>query len=876
MTIKYSVISAVYNVSKYLNDYFNSLVNQSIGLKNNIELILVDDGSIDHSAEIIKKWQQRYPNNIHYYYKENGGQASARNLGLQYAKGKWVTFIDPDDFVALDYFAETDKAIRRNDYVFIANKLVFYYEDSAKYSDSHPLTFKFTDKEISLAKIERNVQLAVHSAFFLRTILVISSIKFDIRIKPNFEDGAFIANYLSYLLKQKNGLAFYNSNAQYFYRKRADKSSTLDNTFYDIRRYSDLLEFGYLASLEDSAAKNGIVPKWLQFAVMYDLLWQFKAIINNNHKFYFLTALQKNRYINLCKQIFAYIDKTNVVCYNLANTWFFYKIGILNLLKNERPTFNIFYVENIDKQRKLLNVRFFHATPNLKYAFAIDACPVQAVNKNIKRVDFFGETFIYEYHIDLYIPNLKGVLSYQSEYSSTRLSFQGKHYKESLSLEKHVAPYIKRLEIRNEFAGAWLVMDRDIVADDNAEHFYRYLMQQNISVDAYFVLRRTSRDWNRLAEEGFRLIEFGSPEHEKALLACSKLISSHADQYIFEPIEGKKIKPNCSYHYVFLQHGITKDDLSNWLNSKHIQLFVTVTKPEYSSIAGEGSPYKFTDFNVKRTGFPRHDALLKKAQSIEEGRKRRLLIMPTWRRELLGTALGIGCAHEVLFEFFDSFYFKYWNGFLCSDYLRACAEKVEIVFFPHMNIQPYLAQWPLPEYIQICTNSGQDASFQDVLVTGSIMVTDYSSVAFDFVYLRRPVIYFQFDRETVFNGAHTYKKGYFDYDQDGLGPVALDQTALETALQNIIANNYQLDPLYRKRIDTLYDLEPGKNCERVYQEILNLDNPPWLQQQKEATNKQLLDELLARKKMLGKIGALDFLIEREKRKLVRKKSESLT
>ena len=82
----FTIVSAVYNVEKYLEDYFHSLINQSLSFKNHIRIILVDDGSTDKSADIIKKWQKKYPKNITYLHKENGGQASARNLGLDYVK----------------------------------------------------------------------------------------------------------------------------------------------------------------------------------------------------------------------------------------------------------------------------------------------------------------------------------------------------------------------------------------------------------------------------------------------------------------------------------------------------------------------------------------------------------------------------------------------------------------------------------------------------------------------------------------------------------------------------------------------------------------------------------------------------------------------
>ncbi|EGG1814018.1 glycosyltransferase family 2 protein, partial [Campylobacter coli] len=133
---QYAIISAVYNVEKYLDDYFKSIINQRLDFKKNIFMILVDDGSIDNSANIIKKYQKKYPKNIVYLYKENGGQASARNLGLKYIqennyKTPWVTFTDPDDFLDRNYFYEVDKFLsthQDDDICMIGCNVIFYYE----------------------------------------------------------------------------------------------------------------------------------------------------------------------------------------------------------------------------------------------------------------------------------------------------------------------------------------------------------------------------------------------------------------------------------------------------------------------------------------------------------------------------------------------------------------------------------------------------------------------------------------------------------------------------------------------------------------------------------------------------------------------------
>ena len=70
---QYTVVSAIYNAEKYLDDLFKSITSQTYAFKKHIHIVCVDDGSTDSSEQIIKNWQKRYPNNITYIYKENGG-----------------------------------------------------------------------------------------------------------------------------------------------------------------------------------------------------------------------------------------------------------------------------------------------------------------------------------------------------------------------------------------------------------------------------------------------------------------------------------------------------------------------------------------------------------------------------------------------------------------------------------------------------------------------------------------------------------------------------------------------------------------------------------------------------------------------------------
>ena len=95
--IFFSIVIACYNVEDYIEEAIDSIINQNFNFERHIEIILVDDGSFDTTAEICKNYVDKYPNNIKYFYKENAGQASARNFGIKYASGKYINFLDADD-----------------------------------------------------------------------------------------------------------------------------------------------------------------------------------------------------------------------------------------------------------------------------------------------------------------------------------------------------------------------------------------------------------------------------------------------------------------------------------------------------------------------------------------------------------------------------------------------------------------------------------------------------------------------------------------------------------------------------------------------------------------------------------------------------------
>ncbi|EDD2490445.1 glycosyltransferase [Campylobacter coli] len=799
---QYAIISAVYNVEKYLDDYFNSIINQRLDFKKNIFMILVDDGSTDNSAQIIKKYQKKYPKNIVYLYKENGGQASARNLGLKYMQENdyqipWVTFTDPDDFLDRNYFYEVDKFLathQDDDICMIGCNVIFYYEKQKLYKDNHALNFKFK----SGVQVKENynldsfIQLSAASCFM--NIGYLDKLLFDEKLKPNFEDAKFINEYL---LDNINLKSAFLPTVKYFYRKREDGNSTLDNS----NKYSDLYLLVSRRGCLKLLQENKFYDIFIQNVCLYHFFWQIKTLVNSPEKLSFMSESEKQRYLELLDQNFSYIDKNTIMEFNLAGCWFFHKIGILNCFKNEKPPFQIAYIEDYDPYKEQILLTYYTGDDENIESIFVDGEEVYADYKKIVKYDFLDRVFCYQKRLWAHIPkNAKDKLENFIDGEQSKISFNGKHY-QSINIKDIRQEFQKRLPKSN----IWLFADRDYEADDNAEHLYRYIMQNHPEQKIVFALRKESLDWERLEKEGFNLVEFGSLEFERIIKKASKVISSHSDEYLIRYITPRQ-------QFIFLQHGVIKDDLSKWLNSKKIDLFITSTKAEYDSIANDYNHYKFGKKEVVLTGLARHDALLKNNQC----NARQIIIMPTWRANIVGVALG-SSKRGLQSDFTQSEYFQKWNLLLNSNILQKLCEKYDytIVFNPHPNIIPYLKDFNIPSYVKIANHN---ESLQELFCNSSLMITDYSSVAFEMAYLNKPVIYYQFDHEEFFN-SHTYQKGYFDYKKDGFGPVVEDEESLLKELENLLQNDCNPFGIYKDNIDSTFAFKDGKCCERIYKVI---------------------------------------------------------
>lgn len=847
---KYAVVSAVYNVSRYLDDFLSSLDRQTFD-HSQVEVILVDDGSTDDSLERLNEWAASTDFATTILTKTNGGQASARNLGLDAVTAEWVTFTDPDDFVADDYFEAVDSTLEsQREAEMVICHLIDYFEATDTTKDSHPLRHRFRggDQLVDIDRFPEYINLNVASAFFRVVKVDELGLRLDERIRPIFEDGHFVQRYLLSLPKRLVSIA---ASAKYYYRRRADNSSTLQGSAADPGRYTTVLEHGYLDLLKQSSPE---VPLWLQYVVIYDLTWTLRAEESMFAKTSGVEAAIADRFHELVAEIRSYLTFEAIESFPLIKRSTTQYEALAHGYGQENWRWSSVVVDALDTERRLVELRYHFTGRAPLEQILLRGKPVAPYAAKTRDVLYLRRSLVQERI--LWVP-ADGTLGVRLDGVPVPITFEWPHpksytvrpakvharrgkktqkYKKPSRLKSrrnrmkvgskdHFAYSIARsLPAKRLFADAWVLMDRDSNANDNAEHLFRYLRNRRRDINAWFVVEKGSSDWNRLRSEGFkRLVPYGSAQWKALCLNARFIVSSHADAYVYSPfVLSNGQKPQ--WKYVFLQHGVTKDNISQWLNSKKIAGMVTASNDEYASIAGDHSSYMLSSKEVRLTGMPRHDALAKKSKLLAPDQRKLIAIMPTWRQFLVGATIGRGNQREINPEFFESEFLRSWTDLLVSAELREMAEqhKCTIAFMPHPNLEPYLQDLTLPAHVEVMTYSSTNV--QDVIAQSALVVTDYSSIAFDAAVVRRPVVYYQFDREKVFGGGHLTKPGYFSYERDGFGPVATDHGQVIDALRTTLQAGKDPAPVYMERIERTF-IEPGHACSRVAEMIEELDRP---------------------------------------------------
>lgn len=184
---KVSIIVPVYNVEKYIKRCLQSLVDQSL---EDIEIIVVNDGSKDKSEEIVKEFKKKYKN-IVYVTKENGGLSSARNFGMIYAKGEYIAFLDSDDYVDKDMYKKMYEKAKETNSDYVECDFYWQYPDHRK----HDVGYRYKNKK----EMFQSARVVAWNKLIKKELITNNNLKFPVGLF--YEDVEFFYKLIPYINK---------------------------------------------------------------------------------------------------------------------------------------------------------------------------------------------------------------------------------------------------------------------------------------------------------------------------------------------------------------------------------------------------------------------------------------------------------------------------------------------------------------------------------------------------------------------------------------------------------------------------------------------------------------------------------------------------
>ncbi len=342
----------------------------------------------------------------------------------------------------------------------------------------------------------------------------------------------------------------------------------------------------------------------------------------------------------------------------------------------------------------------------------------------------------------------------------------------------------------------WLVGELPHRAQESGLQLFRYLREQHREIDAYYVIRDGSPDRRHLDGLDHVLIH-GSPEHVEKALQAERIVSTHHPQYLY-PTRHPVFTRRARALRVFLGHGIMGP---KWMAPNYGKdapdfaadlMFASSERERRIMIDDLG----YAPDEVVVTGLARHDALV--ADDVPRVRGQ-ILVMPTWR-DWLGTDRRVETSEFV----------RRWRAFLEDPRLAEAvsAGRASIVFVLHPNTERFAHVFAdSPATVADLA----DVDVQTLLKQSDLMVTDYTSAAFDFAVLRRPVVYYQFDRERFLAPAGSH----LDLDAELPGTIVTTHDDAVQAVLDSIEAGHAVSPEAVRRAERLITHRDGTSRERT-------------------------------------------------------------
>ena len=596
---QFSIVAAVYNVKPYLDQFIASVERQQIE-PGRLEVVLVDDGSTDGSRAVIDAWATRRPELVRVVGKPNGGQASARNLGLEHVTGEWVTFSDPDDMLHPAFFARAVTFLDTHPDIELlaARPVVLDEQTGERHPHARARQYEGGTRVVDL-RADPNVFPGGTNISVFRTDRIRSTgLRFDEQLKPVFEDVHFTASYILGMPAPVVGMV---TGMRYVYRKRAANDSTLQRGWSDAGRFTTVLERGHL----DLLRRSGDAP-WVQCLAIYDLSWYLWEDERTGNRMR-MSPEVRMRFLELFKEILGHLDPEVVRLYRVRPLKHRWRAVLAQGRGGGDWSSDTVAITKLDPQMRLQRavLPYRGRVPDVRYLR--DGKPVEPAWSKSTAVVYFGVTWHLEHtswiptgrritavvddvptrigvragaRTEAHRPSLRaGARLIRSRLRGEKLEGKRAEWAEDVGQRPQV--FLAHTPLYRRYRDAWVLMDRAEDGGDNAERLFEHLRRERPEVNAYFTLDQGSPGWERLRPVyGSRVVPRGSFQWLMLMLNAAWLVTSHADEDVMQPPDVIEATVRRSYKVAFLQHGVTQQDISRWLNRRDFEFAAVTTDPE--------------------------------------------------------------------------------------------------------------------------------------------------------------------------------------------------------------------------------------------------------------------------------------------------------
>lgn len=882
----FSVIVPVYKTEEYVAETIESVLNQTIGFTHNIQLILVNNATPDGAGEICKKYRDIYPDNIVYVeLLENRGPSGARNAGIPYVKGKYVNFLDSDDKWAKDAFEKVYAFFERHKDIECAICRRHYFEawDSWFYDDRYFTQTRvcdlFSDADFSqfwigpvffhysLFDMVRWDEQALYSedTKLLNEILLRTE-KYGAVREAVFYYRKRASENLSQVGMQRKSRYWYFDSLDRSYLYLVERSKQMYGAVIPYIQFVLMQEVEWRITQKDFPPEMGPADMRQYREKLREVLENIDdAVIMRQPKLwkeYKIACLQIKygrdiekdvelrkgalyfRNLNICsltdKSILTivehHVEGENLVLDGKINMPFSperYKVVAVDDLEREYP------VEDYPGDES--NVRCALGEPCLVkrcFRVSVPLAGVQEIRFLIRWGEIERELYLNFGKFAHLTTQLSTTYCVEKRYLFTTAGYairvemadSGKDRVHEQALRWELvrrrckrALFLRAAQplLKKSLKGKqlWLFADRMTKAGDNAEYLFRYLKEHpQPGVQAVFAVSKDSPDYRRMKQYG-KVIPIESVRYQLYHLAADVMLSSLWGRALDDPFGWHRdfVRDLDRKRYVYLDHALTKDDISSEVNkhARNFAMWTTGADAETDSILRY--PYGYGESVPRTTGLARYDAIY---PAIDTKKEKRVLFAPTWRK---GLAVAFDENGMVRYSeaFKESEFFDFYNRLINDErILTAMRDKGYTgILKLHPTIQKQEKDFKTNNVIGLYR---QGEAYEKEFFDTSLVVTDYSSIAMDFGFVKCPVIYAQFDKEEFYR-THSYHESYFDYEKDGFGPVCYDYESTVQALLCMLARDCVMEREYEARREAFFAHLDDHNCERIIKEVLGID-----------------------------------------------------